>query len=935
MSLSCTLAPLKGGQWFQTGGGYSKIAEEGCMLSGARRQVLLASVLCFMLMAAIPLSATGEEGDDLEIMISIDEPSSAAPFHADTEALSVTISVKNNAANSRQVIYNPSCPFNLDIESGDWSFDIDDDRTCRTQQRAIDVAAGQSRILSTWSWDWLDAADELSPSGHLTLNFEQPEMGLTNSAELTFHRNTPRPDGLDLRLTLAQNPAGLAHSTGIGAHIYASLANTASSTVEVPFDAACSLYITATSADKSYTSITEVSCGQMILDAGQSTTLGWLDWDFSDDDGVEFSEGEIELSVAMTGIEESTETLSIDYFHSNPTAMSEISGPSSPLIAHTALSEYQAVWGSNEVVTWQFSVENSGEKVRILEFADDCVVDFHVVSQNGAVVSDSRGDVECNQYSPEQKVDAGENFTLLTDVWDFTDEAGCEVADGNYRLIASQPDHQIWDAVDLYYDGGDSGYACLAALQSTSSIWFNVEEFTVEDRRTADERVTFGVEITNGGITPFALYWPTDCQLNLELSHNNAESVDVHHSWVEGCGEEVGSIDILMPGESLRWGTFTVPFVVDGVPLANGSWLLTTRTTSVPGFTTYAAHSFNGVKEVSIEEPIEPAIPEEEVPVDEAELNPAFEVEGSWHYVTLSERGCWLLVDAENDERAFVINTEDHQWNPHPQLEGRYLVEATQTEGDCVLWNGISILDIIDEWEREPVVAPVPNHLPSPPSTADIVVENAPAALAVVASTSLAAAALMFIGNTEWLRIPAMQAAIGLVGMVRRNGEHDGEFQRGRIMGFLTANPGVHFRALLGALEMSNGQLTHHLKVLNTDERVWRRKDGRLVRFYPSTIQEGTDEQDLPVPLLTPDPNSLQGKILGLLDATENDIINLSQKELADRLTASQQLISHHLRTLQKFGLIEREKVGLRYRYQLTREAIFLVNSNEFLGNED
>ena len=149
-------------------------------------------------------------------------------------------------------------------------------------------------------------------------------------------------------------------------------------------------------------------------------------------------------------------------------------------------------------------------------------------------------------------------------------------------------------------------------------------------------------------------------------------------------------------------------------------------------------------------------------------------------------------------------------------------------------------------------------------------------------------------------------------------------------MGYLTANPGVHFRALLGALEMSNGQLTHHLKHLESHERIWRRKDGRLVRFYPASIQSSLNDEDLPVPLLTPDPNSLQGKILRLLDATENDIVNLSQKELAIRLEASQQLVSHHLRTLEKFGLVEREKVGMRYRYQLTREAIFLVNSNEY-----
>ena len=109
---------------------------------------------------------------------------------------------------------------------------------------------------------------------------------------------------------------------------------------------------------------------------------------------------------------------------------------------------------------------------------------------------------------------------------------------------------------------------------------------------------------------------------------------------------------------------------------------------------------------------------------------------------------------------------------------------------------------------------------------------------------------LLYLGNTEWIRISALQVGIGLVGMVRRNGEHDGEYQRGRIMGYLTANPGVHFRALLGALSMSNGQLTHHLKHLEGEERIWRRKDGRLVRFYPATIQSNLNEEDLPIPLL-------------------------------------------------------------------------------------
>ena len=72
----------------------------------------------------------------------------------------------------------------------------------------------------------------------------------------------------------------------------------------------------------------------------------------------------------------------------------------------------------------------------------------------------------------------------------------------------------------------------------------------------------------------------------------------------------------------------------------------------------------------------------------------------------------------------------------------------------------------------------------------------------------------------------------------------------------------------MAALEMSNGQITHHLKILEDEGRIWRRADGRLVRFYPYTSNShpGVLDQDLPMPPLSPDPNSLQGKILRLLD---------------------------------------------------------------------
>ena len=96
----------------------------------------------------------------------------------------------------------------------------------------------------------------------------------------------------------------------------------------------------------------------------------------------------------------------------------------------------------------------------------------------------------------------------------------------------------------------------------------------------------------------------------------------------------------------------------------------------------------------------------------------------------------------------------------------------------------------------------------------------------------------------------------------------DGRFQRGRLIGYLTANPGCHFRALMAALKMSNGQITHHLRLLENQELIWRLNDGRFVRYYPlnNSLYPGMDNSELPIPQLSPDPNSLQGKILTILD---------------------------------------------------------------------
>jgi predicted transcriptional regulator len=277
-------------------------------------------------------------------------------------------------------------------------------------------------------------------------------------------------------------------------------------------------------------------------------------------------------------------------------------------------------------------------------------------------------------------------------------------------------------------------------------------------------------------------------------------------------------------------------------------------------------------------------------------------------------------------------------WTPSGTTEDVYRVVEASPSPACASFSApsVEVIEVVMERSTlEPVIEEPPVEVQQ-----DEVSEPAPvlvtSVVTVVVTTSLLSLLVAVVATNEGLRLPTTLAGLWLLGLVGKTHETtDGRYQRGRLMGYLTANPGCHFRALMSALEMSNGQITHHLRILEAEESVWRKNDGRLVRYYPLTNQlnPSTNEEDLPVPPLSPDPNSLQGKILNLLDQ-DGDLGQFpTQAELAKRLEKSQQLVSHHLRTLQKYGLVERRKMGLMNRYKLTREAIFLLETSDDFGS--
>lgn len=304
-----------------------------------------------------------------------------------------------------------------------------------------------------------------------------------------------------------------------------------------------------------------------------------------------------------------------------------------------------------------------------------------------------------------------------------------------------------------------------------------------------------------------------------------------------------------------------------------------------------------------------------------------FQLEGTWKNIEYGQNECWI-INSPNNAHIIDSNHLTSQWSPKEDWTGNYLVsKADSGVGNCGIF-GIQLV-VVDEiyFESEPE-SPIVTELEIEASDEIDVV-----AIAVTgtASASIILTLVLLISNTESLRIPVTSLGLWMFALVGKTHEtSDGRFQRGRLIGYLTANPGCHFRALMAALNMSNGQITHHLRLLENQELIWRINDGRFVRYYPlnNSLHPGMNPDDLPIPPLSPDPNSLQGKILTLLDDEHQLGEFPTQSELAKKLEKSQQLISHHLRTLQKFGLVEKRKMGIKNRYKLTKEALFLLETD-------
>ena len=840
------------------------------------RERTLAIVLAGLMLAMIPAALA--DGDSPHLETSLYEAPEKGWYNSG-EIVSITLAIVNDGP-STVIDTDPSCGDVIRVWS-EANLVFDGMKVCREQSRGLELAATSTLDRDILSWDLLDDDGILVPSGVYVVEAIVAGSGLSSSQSVEVQTPVVIPEGLELEATITTRTGEF--STDSPAVLTLNLVNNLDQEMVLDMNE-CRVNIDDTLLEM---------CGPSMLAPREVYHLT--------SSLIVLEEGEQEISWALgDGALSDSATISV--------AASGVAGIStgdlSALEVNVLLSnENEGVFGGNEMLQATIEVVNVGTEDVTLDFTDTCRGEMWIVDSSGLLVMDTRLMKSCTTFELQNLIEPTGTQSFNQPEWAFTDLDACNIGSGELTIIAELPEHNLFGSHTIFLDRGHADNCGESPLSLEGSLSSFADSLLID------------VEIIAAQSTDVT--WVTACGIETSLNGVGGEVAHILSN-CDQASDITQRIDSPLAIEEIG---------IDMSGLENGDYILDIKTNSNPSARQIIEFSWPLVVEES----------QSEETVTEDVTVETWVVSGTWNSISSDEGTCWFLTTLNGDTITLAGAPGLVSWIPVIGVEGHYQVVEAPSTPACATFSTESI-DITEVVSENTPAVDSSEAQDTPEIKSEVVEEEglSPAIItigAVVASTGILATLFGMVATNESWRIPATTAGLWFMGLLGRTSEtSDGRYQRGRLMGYLTANPGCHFRALMAALEMSNGQITHHLKVLEDEERIWRRPDGRLVRFYPFTnnLHPTISDDDLPLPPLSPDPNSLQGKILHLLDDDGQMGEFPTQAELAQRLDRSQQLVSHHLRTLQKFGLVEKRKMGVRNRYRLTREAMFLLETNEF-----
>lgn len=175
----------------------------------------------------------------------------------------------------------------------------------------------------------------------------------------------------------------------------------------------------------------------------------------------------------------------------------------------------------------------------------------------------------------------------------------------------------------------------------------------------------------------------------------------------------------------------------------------------------------------------------------------------------------------------------------------------------------------------------------------------------------------------EFVRVIVLMALLTPL-LSRLRGTREDLLTRGRIMGYLEANAGIHFSALRDALGLANGVTAYHLQVLEAREDVYSWRDGKLRRYAPSGISK-SELGRIKSPII--------GTRLAILEVlADSGTLGVSGSEIRKKTMISRQLLSHHLAELRKSDIIEPASERKRPNWKLSSKGLQSLETSKKLS---
>ena len=174
--------------------------------------------------------------------------------------------------------------------------------------------------------------------------------------------------------------------------------------------------------------------------------------------------------------------------------------------------------------------------------------------------------------------------------------------------------------------------------------------------------------------------------------------------------------------------------------------------------------------------------------------------------------------------------------------------------------------------------------------------------VAILAAAILLSGAMAGVFAVERSRYAFLSIFLPLYSRLSRDKVLE-SYNRGRVYQFIELNPGMHFHAILAALDMNSGSLVYHLEVLQREALVISRMEGMYRRFYPKGMK-------LP-PVVENGTTPTQKIVLKAIQ----EMPGITQKELSRFLGLRQSTLAYQIDRLTAMGYVAGEKRGRKVHY--------------------